>query len=61
MQLAIENFSMMKVPNKVLCLGAMRELGKESQSEHQALIELINKNKFEEVSKLVKQNGKTNT
>ena len=49
MQLAIENFSMMKVPNKVLCLGAMRELGKESQSEHQALIELINKNKFEEV------------
>ena len=49
MQLAIENFSMMKVPNKVLCLGAMRELGKESQSEHQALIELIKKNKFEEV------------
>ena len=49
MQLAIENFSKMKVPNKVLCLGAMRELGKESQSEHQALIELINKNKFEEV------------
>ena len=49
MQLAIENFSMMKVPNKVLCLGAMRELGNESQSEHQALIELINKNKFEEV------------
>lgn len=49
MQLAIENFSKMKVPNKVLCLGAMRELGKESQSEHQALIDLINKNKFEEV------------
>ena len=49
MQLAIENFSKMKVPNKVLCLGAMRELGKESQSEHQALIELINKNNFEEV------------
>lgn len=49
MQLAIENFSKMDVANKIVCLGAMRELGKESQSEHQALIELIEKNKFEEV------------
>ena len=34
---------------KILCIGGMRELGKESQAEHQALIEQIKTAHFEKV------------
>jgi UDP-N-acetylmuramoyl-tripeptide--D-alanyl-D-alanine ligase len=43
MQAAIENFAKMEGRDKILILGGMMELGKESLSEHQALVELIKK------------------
>ncbi len=49
MKLAIENLANMKGENKVLLLGAMAELGKDSLSEHQAIIDLIGKYKWKEV------------
>ncbi len=41
MKAAIENFASMEGHKKLLLLGGMMELGKESKAEHQALIELI--------------------
>jgi UDP-N-acetylmuramoyl-tripeptide--D-alanyl-D-alanine ligase len=49
MQLAIENFAKIDAAKKILCIGGMRELGKESQAEHQALIEQIKAVHFEKV------------
>lgn len=49
MKLAIENFSKLKVENKVLILGGMAELGAESIEEHKALINLIQKNNWKAV------------
>jgi UDP-N-acetylmuramoyl-tripeptide--D-alanyl-D-alanine ligase len=49
MQLAIENFAKIAAAKKILCIGGMRELGKESQAEHQALIEQIKAANFEKV------------
>ena len=49
MQLAIENFTKLENTKKILCIGGMRELGKESQAEHQALIEQIKVAHFEKV------------
>jgi UDP-N-acetylmuramoyl-tripeptide--D-alanyl-D-alanine ligase len=42
MKLAIENFSRNPASDKVLILGAMAELGKESIAEHQRIIDIIN-------------------
>jgi UDP-N-acetylmuramoyl-tripeptide--D-alanyl-D-alanine ligase len=42
MKLAIENFSRNPASDKVLMLGAMAELGKESIAEHQNIIDIIN-------------------
>lgn len=41
MKAAIENFAKMEGSNKVLMLGAMMELGKESQHEHEQIINMI--------------------
>lgn len=41
MKLAIENFVTIKSDNKILLLGGMAELGRESLAEHQAIIDLI--------------------
>ncbi|MEP7376488.1 MAG: UDP-N-acetylmuramoyl-tripeptide--D-alanyl-D-alanine ligase [Chitinophagaceae bacterium] len=41
MRLAIENFAKLPDNNKVLMLGGMAELGKESIDEHKAIVELI--------------------
>ena len=49
MQLAIENFAKIDAAKKILCIGGMRELGKESQAEHQALIEQIKAVHFDKV------------
>lgn len=49
MKAAIENFAKMRVDNKVLILGAMMELGKESMEEHKAIIHLIQKHQWKEV------------
>ena len=43
MKVAIENFSATTADNKVLLLGAMAELGDESRSEHEAIVELLKK------------------
>jgi UDP-N-acetylmuramoyl-tripeptide--D-alanyl-D-alanine ligase len=49
MKAAIENFSKMQADKKVLMLGAMMELGKESIDEHRNIIELINRHHWEKV------------
>ena len=41
MQVAIENFSRMQGTHKILLLGGMKELGTQSEVEHQKLIKLI--------------------
>nr|WP_294994980.1 UDP-N-acetylmuramoyl-tripeptide--D-alanyl-D-alanine ligase [uncultured Sediminibacterium sp.] len=42
MRAAIENFAKLKAPSKVLMLGGMMELGEDSITEHQQIIDLIN-------------------
>ena len=49
MKLAIENFSRLPSNNKVLMLGAMAELGKESVDEHKALVDLIKQSPWKAV------------
>ncbi|HEV7782929.1 MAG TPA: UDP-N-acetylmuramoyl-tripeptide--D-alanyl-D-alanine ligase [Chitinophagaceae bacterium] len=49
MRSAIENFAHMHADHKVIMLGAMAELGQESQSEHQGLIDLIRKYNWQNV------------
>ncbi|HEY9363264.1 MAG TPA: UDP-N-acetylmuramoyl-tripeptide--D-alanyl-D-alanine ligase [Chitinophagaceae bacterium] len=49
MKLAIENFARMDVENKILLLGSMAEMGKESLAEHKAIIELIKKSGWKSV------------
>ncbi len=49
MRAAIENFAKLKANNKILVLGAMAELGKESLDEHKNMIELIKKYPWHEV------------
>ena len=49
MKLAIENFSKLQANKKILMLGAMAELGKESLHEHESIINLIDKNKWDDV------------
>jgi UDP-N-acetylmuramoyl-tripeptide--D-alanyl-D-alanine ligase len=43
MAAAIENFAAMKGDKKILLLGDMKELGNDSQKEHEAIISLIDK------------------
>ena len=42
MKLAIENFAKIEADKKVLLLGGMMELGNESITEHQAIVDLLN-------------------
>jgi UDP-N-acetylmuramoyl-tripeptide--D-alanyl-D-alanine ligase len=49
MKLAIENFARLHADNKVLMLGAMAELGKESLAEHKAIIDIIKKSTWNQV------------
>ena len=50
MKLAIENFAEKNSENKILMLGAMAELGKESLQEHQGIVDLIKKYSWKEVA-----------
>ena len=50
MKLAIENFAKKNSENKILMLGAMAELGKESLQEHQQIIDLIKKYQWKQVA-----------
>ncbi|HSU29200.1 MAG TPA: UDP-N-acetylmuramoyl-tripeptide--D-alanyl-D-alanine ligase [Chitinophagaceae bacterium] len=49
MQLAIQNFEKMQQQNKVLMLGAMAELGKDSIDEHKRIVEQIGNSKWKAV------------
>ena len=49
MKLAIENFAKLPAEKKVLMLGAMAELGDESLAEHQAIVDLIQTFKWDNV------------
>ncbi len=49
MKLAIENFARLSVPQKVLMLGGMMELGDESLAEHEAIAALIGQYEWEKV------------
>jgi UDP-N-acetylmuramoyl-tripeptide--D-alanyl-D-alanine ligase len=59
MKLAIENFS--KLPgSKILILGSMAELGKQSEKEHQELVEQIQKYNWKDVTLVGNEFGKIN-
>jgi len=49
MKAAIENFAKMEGDEKILLLGGMMELGKESLQEHQSIINVIGKYKWKAV------------
>lgn len=49
MQAAIENFALMGGDKKVLLLGEMKEMGTESKKEHQHLVSIIDKYKWDDV------------
>lgn len=49
MKAAIENFAAMPGGNKVLMLGAMMEMGDQSDEEHAALVDLISRNNWKAV------------
>ena len=49
MKLAIENFANKNVENKIMMLGAMAELGKESLLEHNEILTLIKKYSWKQV------------
>ncbi|MDR3716470.1 MAG: UDP-N-acetylmuramoyl-tripeptide--D-alanyl-D-alanine ligase [Puia sp.] len=50
MRAAIENFASLKAHSKVLILGAMAELGKESLAEHLGIVELIGRYPWSQVA-----------
>lgn len=49
MMAALENFRKMSVPNKMVILGDMKELGSDSKSEHQKAVDYLKESSFEEV------------
>jgi UDP-N-acetylmuramoyl-tripeptide--D-alanyl-D-alanine ligase len=49
MHLAIENFAKINETHKIVCIGGMKELGTTSIAEHQQLIQLLEKNEWEQV------------
>ncbi len=46
---SLENFSRMKTSPKAIILGDMKELGNESDMEHQKMLDFIDKNNFDKV------------
>ena len=49
MKLAIENFARVEATDKVLVLGAMAELGRESEQEHKNIVSLIQQHAWKQV------------
>lgn len=49
MQAALQNFGQMEVNNKVLILGEMKELGPDSNNEHQRIVDNISQYDFDKV------------
>lgn len=61
MDAALQNFANMDVPNKMLILGDMRELGKDSAVEHQKIVDRIDDDSIEEVFLIGEYFSKTTT
>jgi UDP-N-acetylmuramoyl-tripeptide--D-alanyl-D-alanine ligase len=59
MKVAVENFASQTHANKWLLLGAMMELGEESLQEHQALVDLLQALKLDQVILVGGDFGKT--
>lgn len=49
MAVALNNFNKLKSPNKVVVLGDMKELGRDSEKEHQAIVNLLADSTINEV------------
>ena len=49
MRAAIENFAKLSAPAKILMLGGMMELGEDSITEHQQMVDLIGQHTWQEV------------
>jgi len=60
MKAAIENFSKLPAPHKILMLGGMMELGDESIAEHNTLIQLIERYQWDKVVLVGGDFGKIN-
>lgn len=60
MQVALENFNQLKDNNKIIFLGDMFELGKESKKEHQKIADLATSYNFEKVYLIGKAFSTTN-
>lgn len=60
MMASLQNFTSIKHEQKVLILGDMLELGKESEIEHQKIVDYISANEFEQVILVGKNFSKTN-
>ena len=60
MQAALNNFFDMKVQNKSLIIGEMKELGENTQNEHQKIVDLISKHNLSNVFLVGKNFKQTN-
>ena len=60
MKAAVENFAGLTAEKKVLLLGAMKELGEDSEKEHQALADLLQKTHWKAVVLVGKEFAKVN-
>ena len=49
MKAAIENFAELDLPNKILWLGAMKEMGNEEAAEHKALVAAVAAHSWQDV------------
>ena len=61
MKAALDNFSHMEANDKMLILGEMRELGADSQQEHQRIVQLIHDYGFQDVLLVGEEFIKTGT
>lgn len=61
MNAALQNFSKLNVPNKVVILGDMRELGKDTEMEHQAVVDKLASGNIAEAYLIGENFSKTDT
>ena len=61
MKVAIDNFISLDFPKKILILGDMKELGLESEREHQFIVDYIQQFQWEKVFLVGENFNKTST
>lgn len=49
MKVAIDNFAQLKIENKIICLGGMKELGEATKQEHEFLVTYLQKFEWKHV------------